>query len=955
MKRVWAFLLSFVMILSSGSLSVLAADADLQSGQADVGAPAAVGDGYTTISYSRYLKAHQGAPSPQSVITLEASACTVTPTESRKEYADYEGMAGISVYSDETGSLTWRFSVPEEGFYHVLLSYYPIGGTGGAIERSLLIDNAIPFSESESLSFSRIWSNSDEEIKLDTQGNQIMIQQVEKPAWIRQYVTDSSGIAGGPLRYYLSQGEHTLTLKSVLEPMLVKSVQFVPASVSDIPSYDEVSAAYPADHATAQRYVLQAEAADRKSTQMLYPLADQTTPSVVPYSPYQIVYNTIGRNQWTNAGQWAEWDVDIKQDGYYVLSAHYKQSLKDSRSSVRIITIDGEIPFAEAKNWKFPYDSSWKTSSFSDDNRNPYRFYLTAGKHTVRLTVGLGDYADIIAEASALLSELNAVYRSIIAISGASPDQYRDYKFDEMIPGTIEDMVRLSKTLRDLEDKVAKTDRKTGTVPDIKRIYDQLDMMTEDTDTIAVRLSSFKDNIASFGTWINTQRGQPLELDWISLSSADVTVGEDEVGFFALVSHNVKRFFYSFVADYQSIGQTDLDSDRQIRVWMTTSQDQAQLLRQLTSSDFSPESGIAVEVQLVSTKALLPAILAKKGPDVTLGIQQADVNNLAIRNAIKRLSDFSDFDAKTEDFYADSLVPFQWNGGTYALPETLTWPMLFYRKDILGELGVSVKELDTWDSILYSVLPKIKKSSLSFGIMPTIQNYLNFLYQRGGTLYTEDQRNSALSSSEAIESMKLFSILYTQYGFPLTYDFSNRFRTGEMPIAIADFTSYNNLMLFAAEIKGLWGMLPVPGTVGSDGTVNHTAVSTATATVMMADSKDSDSAWEFIKWWTSCDAQNSFGKLLEAVVGTSSRYNTANKHAMAQVRWDPDMRSSMLYQAENLKAYPEVPGGYFTGRLFNFAFRSIVYQGDDVRESMDEVATNIDLEMANKRKEYGIQ
>ena len=60
-------------------------------------------------------------------------------------------------------------------------------------------------------------------------------------------------------------------------------------------------------------------------------------------------------------------------------------------------------------------------------------------------------------------------------------------------------------------------------------------------------------------------------------------------------------------------------------------------------------------------------------------------------------------------------------------------------------------------------------------------------------------------------------------------------------------------------------------------------------------------------------------------------------------------------QAENLQAYPEVPGGYFTARLFNFAFRSIVYEAKDVRESMIDTAQDIDREMANKREEYGIE
>ncbi len=950
MKRALTLLLSLLILVSGMSVSAVADTEEKEEFNYD-----SLTYSGNAESYVNYLKKYN-PQYPSDDIVLEAKDSSGA-SEANNIYKDYNGMKGISLYTSATDSVSWSFEVKTEGYYNVLLNYYPIAGTGSSIERSILIDGVIPFSESERLVFSRICSNKDGKVQVDTQGNQIMIEQVEKPAWISQYAVDASGTVTSPLQYYFSAGKHTLTFASVLEPVVIKSLVLKSVSVDGIADYKTVSKGYDFNSSKASKQVItmQGEDADRKSTQMLFPLSDQTSPDVVPSSPYQIVYNTIGRNQWTNAGQWAEWDFTVKETGYYALSAHFKQSLKDGRASVRRILIDGETPFKEADNWMFPYNSSWQNGTFSDKNDQPYVFYLEAGKHTIRLTVGLGDYAEIISESSEYLSELNSAYRSIIAISGASPDQYRDYKFDEMIPDTIKKMGEISSSLKKLEKKVLSTDGNSKNIPDIKRVYDQIDMMTKDTDTISARLSSFKDNIASFGTWINTQRGQPLELDWLSFTSKDTKTETKEAGFWATLWYNLKRFFYSFIVDYHLIGQTNVDAEKKIKVWITTSQDQAQLLRQLVISDFSPSTNIAVEVQLVSTKALLPAILAHKGPDVALGIQQAEVNNLALRNAIYNMANFSDVEDKKADFYDYSLVPFEWNGGIYGMPETLTWPMLFYRKDILDELEIPVSDLSTWDSLLNSVLPKLKKSSLSFGVMPTIQNYLNFLYQNGGSLYTDQGKKSGLASSEAIESMKLFTILYTQYGFPLSFDFANRFRTGEMPIAIADFTSYNNLMLFASEIKGLWGMCPVPGTVDVDGNVNHTAVSTETGTVIMSDSKDKDAAWEFVKWWTSEDAQDSFGKSLEAVVGSSSRYNTANKNAISKVNWDPDMKESMLYQAEHLQAYPEVPGGYFTGRLFNFAFRSIVYESEAVRESMDDVANNINREMLNKRKEYGIE
>ena len=76
---------------------------------------------------------------------------------------------------------------------------------------------------------------------------------------------------------------------------------------------------------------------------------------------------------------------------------------------------------------------------------------------------------------------------------------------------------------------------------------------------------------------------------------------------------------------------------------------------------------------------------------------------------------------------------------------------------------------------------------------------------------------------------KLWTNLYTQYGVDVHYDFFNRFRTGEMPIGIEDYTMYNMLVVAAPQIKGLWKMYLLPGTVKEDGTIDKTVAGNGTA------------------------------------------------------------------------------------------------------------------------------
>lgn len=908
-------------------------------------------------SYATYRKNHADAACPDAEIVLDADKSPVLADGAEQSLmVDYKGENGTSIYLSETADILWTFEVEAEGLYNLQFRYYPVEGGGNAIERRLLLDGEVPFREAGALSLDRVWTNSQLEAPYDQAGNEVLPTQIENPAWVTQYAEDPAGLSDGPLCFFLSAGTHTVTLSALKEPLLLRRMAFVPVSKVEVPSYADLNAQYKGlGHqpvADSAAITLQGEHADRKSSQMLYPLADRTSPTVSQYDSAKIRYNTIGGTQWSFAGQWIEWDCHISESGLYALGAHFKQNFKDG-VSIRKLTVDGEAPFSEADNWTFPYNGVWQTSWFEDPEGNPYEVYLEEGEHTIRLQVGMGRYSSFMAQAQELLLGLNDIYRAIMVVVGTSPDEYRDYHFDQMIPDTIEDMKSMSVELKKLEKAVLALEG-GETIASVRQVYDQLDLMTEDVDTIAARLNQFKTDTAAYGTWMNGLMSQPLELDWLLLAPKSTVLPKGEAGFFGTLIHYIKQFISSFFMDYSALGKTANDTYESITVWMTSGRDQAQILRQRIASDFTAKNGIGADLQLVSAAALLPAALAGRGPDVSLGMTQENAMNLAFRGALLDLTRFEELSNTSNEFYEHSLIPFQFEGGVYGLPETQTYPMLFYRKDILKKLDVSLDVLDRWDTILGVLLPKLQKNSLSIGIMPTIQNYLSFCYQHGGAMYEQDGRMSGLSSNEAIAGMEIFTTLYTQYGLPLSFDFANRFRTGELPVAIVDFTQYNLLHMFAPEIKGLWGMLPIPGTLQADGTVSHAAVNTVTGSVILSQSQKPDTAWKFLQWWVSAETQAAFGKELEAVVGSAARYNTANKYAMKQIQWDAEVLVNLIKQAEELKAYTEVPGGYFTARHFNFAFRDVAYDGKDVRNSMNNAATGINRELLNKRREYGL-
>ncbi len=205
---------------------------------------------------------------------------------------------------------------------------------------------------------------------------------------------------------------------------------------------------------------------------------------------------------------------------------------------------------------------------------------------------------------------------------------------------------------------------------------------------------------------------------------------------------------------------------------------------------------------------------------------------------------------------------------------------------------------------------------------------------------------------------------YTLYNLPVDYDFANRFRSGEMPLAIADYTLFNQLTVFAPEIKGLWGMTNIPGTEQPDGTINYAEASVGTAVMMLEGSKKKEAAWKFMEWWTSAEAQSNFGSGMESILGASAKYPTANAEALSMLPWTVSDYKSIQQQWLSVKGVPEVPGGYFSGRCYNFAFnKAIKFAGEDKADAtmlsadpgdiLQDYVKQINAELSRKRQEFG--
>ncbi len=902
---------------------------------------------YETQSYNDYLQ-NYNAESAGNDIELKLFEYNKNSKKVKIKKIDSEKAVEIQ----ENGILNLNVTVPEDGYYNLEMVYFPVIATTSAIRFEITIDGKLPFSGASSITLKRNWKESDVREK-DSQGNEIRSSAIEDPYWVTERVEDESGLTLEPYKFFLTKGKHTMSLSVFQNILALKSIKLV--APEELQSYSQILSTYKTEglKEANKSVLIQAEELSHKSDRSIVVTSDKSSPAVFPSGDTLIRYNTVGGDSWKTVGEWVEWDVEIPEDGLYQIALHYKQDLKAGNVTFRSLYIDGKIPFLEARSIMFDYSSGWQNMTLGND-KEKYLFYLSKGVHTIRLKATLGSYTQELSEVNEALTELNKIYTDIVMVTGPNPDTDRDYQFEKSIPDVIDRMKKISDTLKGIEKDLDKISGETGgeNTATIKRLHRVLDKMSEKPETISKKLSGFGNDVTSLATWINTSREQPLQIDTISVNSPINPNKEAKGGFFRTIGFYVKQFLYSFVMDYANVGNRTAGYDKEIRVWLGAGRDQADIIRGFVNEDFTPRHNIGVNVQLVDVGSLLPATLANTGPDVFLSITEEKPVDYALRHAVINLKDFSDCDEILKRFYPESLTSFYLDDGLYALPETMSYPMLFYRKDILTSLGIKKEDLTTWESLLQKVLPELDMNYFDFGVSTGIKSFANFLYQNGGRFYLEDGTASDLNSAESIASFELMTSMFTDYGMPKAYDFANRFRSGQMPLAVAEYTSFNQLSIFAPEINGLWDMMPIPGIVDSNGKLNNTAVATVTGSIILSDSDNVKESWEFLKWWSSFDIQSRYANELETIMGTGARYAAANIETMQSINWNMSTKMALNNQLKNVVGMPYVAGSYYTTRSFDFAFREVVYGGENLRESIVNANDEISNEIASKRKEF---
>ena len=688
--------------------------------------------------------------------------------------------------------------------------------------------------------------------------------------------------------------------------------------------------------------------------------------SMTPYNTYRRMVNTLDDGSFGSAGQKVMWEFQVEEDGWYEIGLRFCQNSAVNKKVYRRIEIDGELPFEELSLVPFPQtrNLSYETRFLSDGEGETYRFYLTAGRHTIAMTAKMGELQEVYEELNELVTRMNALGMDITKITAGMKDKNRTWNLNAYLPNAVEDMNGYIEVLKAAYDRLEEIEGERPAYADsLLYAVQVLEQLLEKPRLIPNKLELFNtgDNSAvkHINTVLNNMIRLNLGVDELYVKGTGENFQVKKASAAVSVADSVKKFLYSLNPEAVESTNGASGDEETLKVWMSRSSVYVQVLQSMADSA-EELSDMKVDISIMpSEQKLVLAAAAGTNPDVVLGASSGTPYKFAIRGAAKDLTEYEDFLSFYDSEYnLEALVPCAFDEGVYGATETQDYNVLFYRKDILDTLDIEVP--DTWDDV-QMIMPTLLRYNKNISL--PIANLIGFkslatttpyIYQNDGGIYRADGAGVDLMSENTITGMTNLTDLFKVYAVEeYVASFYNSFRYGDTPLGIGGVSTYVQLTEAAPELAGLWDIAPVPGTRKADGTVGRDMNASTTTCMIFKNTEKSEEAWRFLKWWLSAETQAEFASTMELSYGSEYRWNTANLKAFEESSYSEEHKAVIRVAWENQKENVQHPAAYIVEREISNAFTNAVVNGDTLIEALDESTLTADREIMRKLKEFG--
>jgi len=861
----------------------------------------------------------------------------------------------------------YSFSISKTGLYTPRFEYRRLDKRLGNFQLELKLDGFQPFSEARALELSRRWSDETKNFGRDRYNDETLPLQIPYQGWMSQGIFDSAGRTVEPLALYLEEGEHVISLAGLSTSAELELRSFLLEPVHPRQDYAEYRSSLSDTQTDGELKAIEINAiqySDKNAYDVR--LGSRDNPAATPYHRVDRLLNVVEGRSWERSGEEVSYTLEIPETGNYSLTLHYNNPKSDF-SVFRSIRIDGEIPFQQMESYEFPVTgiSRFGMETLSNQDHEPYRFYLTEGTHRISFKAEKEPISDASRALKMIIAHMNYFGIEIMKVTGKEVDKNRTWRLSDYLPKTADYLnayhILVTDIIRDLSLYSDKGVDSAVTSSLYTALF-KLEKLAEDPDELPIYLNDIY-STSIYDRPITQILGDTVTMLEDSEMSLNAFFLEQEPrkrkANGSLLSRAISSFS-SLLSTFASEKYVTRNDEDVLNIWVTRPITHTDLMQKMADADFTRKTGIAVKVSVMpDPNRLILATAADTTPDIAMGLPSYVPFDLAIRDAAYELTDFEDFWEFAGDFSPGAFIPYILNEKVYGMPETLDFHTLVYRRDIFQQLGLIPP--DTWDDVI-NLLPLLQRYGMNFyhpvaGGLPTLKWFYQtspFVYQFGGSLYSKDGLSVSLDDPRTVEGLRfqseLFSLYALQEQVPIFY---NSFRFGIIPVGIVDSASYLQLKFAAPELKGQWALAPYPGIPDEEGNPQRWFIANGVASLIMKDSERPEDSWEFMKWWLSEETQAEFGYRLQSTYGPEYLWISANLNALADAPIEEAEKEVILEQVKWQRDVPRTPAQYMLERGLSDIWINSATKNRSVRTEIDKMIPVIEREVKRKMIEFG--
>lgn len=875
---------------------------------------------------------------------------------------------GLHGYQGPVASLEPRSSaevsitVDSAGWYQIQLDYFlPAPGINDAY-LSVLINDTFPFYEARNTPLYAIWEDESRTYNKDSYGNELPANPIPVTGWQTTLLNSESFALSRGLFFPFKAGENTIrmTTNSLPVDLGVLTVLVAPAP----PDYAQYRA-QAGDAKTAGDTLVTVQGEHYYTKNHSYTFAySSSDPNLTPYVAGQRVINSLSRDSWYAPGESVTYQFDVPADGDYRITFKSIQPLKNDFPVFKQVLLNGATPFVQMESAAFPFTGEGRfINTTLSANGEPALFRLSKGTHTLTLMSTAQPVYGWYGRLLEVMGQMTDTALEIRMISGGAVDRHRDWAIEEYMPGLSGRLNAQADELHEILNGLsAFSDVEPAILAPVRVSVTRLRDFANEPNTLVNSLSVYSEGSSSFAgqiaTLLTDMLHQNMGIDCLYVHGEQAELPEPMLSFLPAAAEAVKSFLYSFSS--RSNADQQQSEEGVLNIWMGRNINYVEQLRSFIDQEFTPETGIRVNLSSMPDEAkLLLAVSAGLGPDVVLSGSNYRPFDFALRGALLDLRQFDDFGEYIRVFNSETLVPYVINDACYGLPETLSFQAMFYRKDVLAKLGLTVPE--TWDDVT-SMLPTLERYGMSFGTQLAAAGSFKhfgvtipFIQQFGGKVYAADGSRVELGDPNTLRAFQLMTDLYTKYSLPQSIgSFYASFRYGTMPIGMSGSDTYILLREAAPELAEQWAIAPCVGVRDENGVVHRYQMASSTSCFVMGNTKMPNEAWELLKWWMSTDTQAKFGQTVRLIYGPEFLWNTANLEAFRMGSgYEDDALEVITEQFSYIKEIPRNPAYFSVERELSNAWNKVVLQGQSYRTAIDAAITQSNRVITKKLKEFG--